>query len=259
MAANSIAAVIEALNTIVNNCRQTDSRAGYFAALYKKVTMAVAHKIEAGYFDDGPRMEKLDIVFANRYLQAYHSYIQGQPCSQCWQLAFDACKNWQPMVMHHLLMGMNAHIGLDLGIAAGQIAPGQLINSLHNDFNKINQLLAELIEEVKTCLYSLWPLSKYISNLKLGTLENNLAGFSMTIARDAAWQVAQEYAMLQHAWQQAQYITVRDSSVAVFSHKLLHPGAWLQTATAILKIGETGTVAEKITRLDKKIQPAILL
>ncbi len=194
MLANTIDAVIEQLTSIIVQAEATNNRAGYFAALYKKVTVAVAEKIKQGYFDDNARMEQLDVVFANRYLQAHQNYLLQQPCSASWQLAFDTCKNWRPMVMHHLLTGMNAHIGLDLGIAAATVAPGAAIESLHNDFNKINTILCDMITEVKASLFSMWPLSKLISKLNMSKLENDIAGFSMTIARDAAWQVALDYA-----------------------------------------------------------------
>lgn len=252
MAATTIAAVIEQLTAIIAQAQATNNRAGYFAALYKKVTVAVAQKIKEGYFDDNQKMEQLDVVFANRYLQAHQNYLQQQPCSACWQLAFDTGQNWRPMVMHHLLTGMNAHIGLDLGIAAATIAPGAAIENLRNDFNKINTILCDLITEVKTSLYSMWPLSKLISKLNMGKLENDIAGFSMTIARDAAWQVALDYAACNNAATQQQYLLQRDSSVTGFGNRLLYPGKLVQTLTGIFRVFEFGTVAGKIKRLNAK-------
>jgi hypothetical protein len=248
--AATIVEVIDQLTLIVVNAQAENKRAGYFAALYKKVTVAVYEKIKAGYFDDNDRMEKLDVVFANRYLDAYWQYNQHQTCSASWQFAFDTGNTWQPMVMHHLLSGMNAHIGLDLGIAAATVSPAGNIDSLHNDFNKINIILCELINEVKSCLYSIWPLSQLISKLNMGKLENDIAGFSMTIARDAAWQVAIDYNACIGTAAQENYIATRDKSVADFSNQLLHPGAIIKTVTAIFRIFEFGTVADKIKKLD---------
>jgi hypothetical protein len=250
MPPTTITEVIDQLTAIINKAEADNNRAGYFAALYKKVTVAVYNKIKAGYFDDNERMEKLDVVFASRYLEAYECYRQRQPCTASWQIAFDTCNNWQPMVMHHLLAGMNAHIGLDLGIATAIVSPGATVANIHNDFNKINTVLCELINEVKTCLYSMWPLSKLISKLNMGKLENDIAGFSMNIARDAAWQVALEYAALTNADAQANYITARDKAVAGFTNQILHPGAWVQTVIGIFRVFEFGTVANKIKRLD---------
>ena len=43
---------------------------GYFATLYRKVTIQVKKGIADNFFDDGPRMERLDVILANRYTQA---------------------------------------------------------------------------------------------------------------------------------------------------------------------------------------------
>ena len=153
------------------------------------------------------------------------------------------------MVMHHLLTGMNAHIGLDLGIAAATVAPGAAIESLHNDFNKINTILCDMITDVKIALFSMWPLSKYISKLNMGKFENDIAGFSMTIARDAAWQVALDYAVCNTNLTQQQYLLQRDTSVTGFGNRLLYPGTFVQTVTGIARLFEFGTVAGKIKKL----------
>lgn len=250
MPATTIKGVIDQLTTIVAEAEADNNRAGYFAALYKKVTVAVFNKIKAGWFDDNERMQKLDVVFANRYLEAYQNYAEQKACTASWQLAFDACNTWRPMVMHHLLTGMNAHISLDLGIATAIVSPGADIENMHNDFNKINTVLCELINEVKTCLYSMWPLSRLISQLNMGKFENDIAGFSMNIARDAAWQVALDYAECTSAAAQENYIATRDKSVTNFGNKLLHPGAVVQTITGIFRVFEFGTVTDKIKKLD---------
>jgi hypothetical protein len=250
MSATTIAEVIDQLTNIVSRAEAENNRAGYFAALYKKVTIAVYDKIKTGYFDDNERMEKLDVVFACRYLDAYQEYTQHKKCSACWQFAFDACNTWQPMVMHHLLLGMNAHIGLDLGIAAAIVSPGGDIENIHTDFNKINTVLCDLITEVKASLFSMWPLSKFISQLNMGQFENDLAGFSMNIARDAAWQSALEYNACSGVTPKENYIIERDKNVVDFSKQMLHPGAVVNTLAAIFRIFEFGTVAGKIKKLD---------
>src|SRR6185503_17794712 len=137
----TIAEVIEQLEHIVADCQASKLREGYFAALYLRVTREVARKISSNFFDDNARMEQLDVTFANRYLTAYDQYKHHQKCSASWQVAFETCRNWRPLVLQHLLLGMNAHIGLDLGIAAATVCPGNAIQTLHNDFNKINTIL----------------------------------------------------------------------------------------------------------------------
>ena len=121
-AINTIDEVIEALNNIITQSEENNDTAGYFAALYRKVTIRVKLGIAHNEFEDGPRMEKLDILFASRYIDAYWAWKQHQPLSACWKKAFDLTNGYWPIVLQHLLMGMNAHINLDLGVAAAEIS-----------------------------------------------------------------------------------------------------------------------------------------
>lgn len=252
MVANTIEDVVEELDNIVKTSVNNGDRSGYFAALYKNVTLAVAGKIKEGYFEDNERMEKLDVIFANRYLEAYDQYKGGKPCTQSWQLAFNAAAEWKPMVLHHLVAGMNAHIGLDLGIAAAIVAPGTAINSIQNDFNKINIILNGLMEEVKKDLFDMYPLSSLIAKWRRANLENELAAFSMQTARDAAWKVALDYAILTKAEEMGHYIVERDKKVAAFGKKVLSPGRLISAIMVVLRLFEFGSIASKIRRLDEK-------
>lgn len=251
MPAKNIEEVLQELDTIVLSAIQNGDRAGYFAALYKRVTAAVAEKIRAGYFDDNGRMEKLDVIFVNYYLEAFHQYSTKGNCTAPWHTAFEATKEWSPMIIHHLLAGMNAHIGLDLGIATATVSKGSPLHLVQNDFDKINILLTEMIEEVKQELYAMWPLSKFIVRLRMGKMENALAAFSMQVARDAAWDVAVQYSLISEEAGQGNYLATRGNSVAAFSKKFLAPAAWLQFVLFVCRIFETGTVAGKIRQLNR--------
>ena len=131
--------VIAVLQDIIDTSIQEKSPLGYFAALYQKVTIKVKEGIQNGVFEDGPRMEKLDIIFAKRYIDAYYDFSQNKTVTSSWLKAFMLSKKFWPIVLQHLLIGMNAHINLDLGIAAAQVSEGEPIEKLKNDFNKINE------------------------------------------------------------------------------------------------------------------------
>src|SRR5437868_15045235 len=111
--AKTIDEVIAQINDIIAQARQEDSRLGYFATLYRNVTVEVKRGIAQGRFEDGARMERLDVTFANRYLTAFADYRDGQPTPRCWAAAFRAVSEWPPIVLQHLLLGMNAHINFD--------------------------------------------------------------------------------------------------------------------------------------------------
>src|SRR5690606_9901383 len=122
---------------------------GYFAVLYRRVTARVDDGIRQGRFEDGARMERLDVVFANRYLDALARYRAGEATTRSWAVAFRAAETWNPLVLQHLLLGMNAHINLDLGIAAAETAPGAALPGLERDFHEITTLLGEMLDDVQ--------------------------------------------------------------------------------------------------------------
>ncbi|MBL4643563.1 MAG: hypothetical protein JKY44_08235, partial [Flavobacteriaceae bacterium] len=141
----NIDAVIKILEDIIKQSKINNDPLGYFAALYKKVTLKVKEGIANNIFDDGPRMEKLDVIFASRYLDAYATYQKNEPVTESWEKAFKMSKKYWPIVLQHLLIGMNAHINLDLGIAAAEVMKGKNINDLKGDFDKINKILSSLV------------------------------------------------------------------------------------------------------------------
>ena len=64
MPAETIDQVIRQLDDIIDWSIRNDSRLGYFAALYRKVTLQVKSGITDGFFEDAERMERLDVIFA---------------------------------------------------------------------------------------------------------------------------------------------------------------------------------------------------
>jgi hypothetical protein len=237
--------VIERLHAIVRDCIQRGDRLGYFAALYERVTVAVRAGIAAGQFDDGQRMEKLDVIFANRYLTAYDQYRAGELPSAAWFKAFNASLSDHPVVLQHLLAGMNAHINLDLGIAAARIAAGPAINGLQGDFDRINTLLASLTPAVEQELDEVSGGLMEITRIA-PRLELKMVGFSMEKARTVAWDFARELAPLRHLPQVAR-MAMRDTAAALLADAVLSDGLVVR----LIRARESGDVAHNIQILSK--------
>jgi hypothetical protein len=195
MAARTIDEVIEHLDEVVDLARREKSRLGYFAALYRNVTIKVNEGILAGSFEDGARMERFDVAFANRYLDALERYNRGEEPSKCWRTSFRAADNWHPVVLQHLLLGINAHINLDLGIAAAQTSPGTQLAGLRGDFDSINNILWAMLEDVQDKLTLVSPLMSWLDRAG-GRSDEVILNFSIERAREAAWRVAERLAPL---------------------------------------------------------------
>ena len=247
MPAATIDEVIERLDRVIARARLDGSRAGYFPALYRKVTVSVKEGILAGRFEDGERLERLDVIFANRYLAAVEAAERGEAATLSWQVCFAAAASWWPIVLQHLLLGMNAHINLDLGIAAARAAPGERLAGLETDFNRINDLLAELTGGVKEELAAVWPRLRKLDR-KAGRVDDRVIQFSITKARDHAWKLAQRLARLAPEDQAAE-IAAADRKVAKLGRLIWRPGPIARLKLGFVRIGERGTVPEIIELL----------
>ncbi len=234
-AANPIEGVIAQLTAIIAAAEVSESRAGYFAALYRRVTATVLAEIDS--FDDPERMTLLDVNFAGRYLDAHAAWQAGQRPSRAWQVAFQATRDPQPIILQHLLLGMNAHINLDLGIACARTCPGAELPPLFPDFLKINQILAGLLNTVVDELSEVSPLTGLLDRV-MGRDAGHIANFGIDAARDWAWHVAETLAPLPVA-AQPPAIQVLDRTVAALGRHLWHPDEVLAALYRVIRSQET--------------------
>lgn len=247
MQATTITEVIDTLKNIIEDSKKNNSTMGYFASLYYIVTVRIKEGIDKKEFQDNERMERLDVIFANRYLEAYHQYQAKEQPSACWKYAFDQNKKYWPIVLQHLLLGINAHINLDLAVAAEQTSPGNKINELKSDFDKINQILSGLVTNLESDLGAMWPTLKIIL-LFTKKVDNFLIDFSMKLARDGAWKFATELAAMGPE-EKINAIKKRDIKIADIAMLITKPGIIAGMIFKIIRLGERGTVQSKINLL----------
>ncbi|MEL6841612.1 MAG: DUF5995 family protein [Bacteroidota bacterium] len=224
MQAQSIDEVVHHMEQIMTDASRQGSAMGYFAGMYRLVTITVKEATERGEFADNDRMRALVVNFANRYLLAYDAYRVGEPLSRSWEEAFGLTASRNALILQHLLLGMNAHINLDLGFAAASICPGDQIYDLKQDFLTINIILANLINEVQNRLRSVSPLMRWVDRLG-GKWDEKLAGFSLVKARDTAWEIAQEAAGLVDA-EKLSFEQATDEQAARIARMIAMPGGY---------------------------------
>lgn len=214
--------VISQLEQIVAQAHAKNARYGYFATLYLGMTRDVAKNIGSGGYQDVQRMERLCIVFAQRYLDAFQTWRTAGKPTGAWAVAFGAGVSMKLTTIQHLLLGVNAHINLDLGIAAQIIQPGESLHTLQSDFNTINDSIAALFNVLKHKLGKLsWPV-KMLDDFG-GSYDDVIANFSIKVARDEAWKFANTLNSLP-AHQHAQAIETHNHIVCGIANKIIAPG-----------------------------------
>lgn len=240
--------IIDQMNHVIDRCTREKSKLGYFAVLYRDVTVQVRNKIREGnYFEDNERMERLDVVFANRYLNAIHEYWNEDKPSKSWMVAFDTSKSSSPMILQHLLLGMNAHINLDLAIATAQVAPGDSLPSIQRDFEKIMDLLSCMIEEVEERIERVSPSFRLIDKFG-GKTDEKIAGFIIDKARDLGWRTAEKIAK-QSPEEFYESIRFHDEMVSIVARGISRPGLILSACFWFIKIREEKNVVKVIETL----------
>lgn len=250
MQSKNIGEVISQLEDIVARARAEGDPLGFFAQLYLGVTRGVRDGVLSGRFEDGPLMERLDVIFANRYLAAHRLFYEGKPATQSWQTAFLAAGQNKLLIIQHLLMGMNAHINLDLGIAAAEAAGADGLPSLEKDFFEINNLLFENIEQVQDRLGQLSPLL-FLLDLVGKKSDEHFAAFSLKQARHHAWQVAKRISQCKNETEKQAQISEIDRYVAVLNKLITEPGPFVGGLARLVKLFETKEVPRVIARLGK--------
>lgn len=258
--ATTINEVIQLLDEIIEISKQEQSAIGLFAILYREVTLKIKEGIDNDSFQNGERMEKLDVIFANRYLKAYYQYKAREKASECWEFSFQQAETFWPIVVQHLLLGINAHVNLDLGIASAQVSTIENIEDLKSDFDHINTILSNLVGHVETCLIKIWPTLTIILKLT-GKIDNFFIDFSMKTARDGAWKFANEFVAIPENQIEA-CIQERDQKITKIARLVSNPGYFVSAVFKFIRLFERGTVAQKIIDLqiveEKKIECAVI-
>jgi len=147
-----------------------------------------------------------------------------------------------------MLAGVNAHIDLDLGIAASEIAPGAQIESLHADFDTVNAVLASQVRGVLDQIDSLSPVLADLYDV-LMQHEIDLIDEALIVFRDGAWRfatlLAGEPSILHPAT-----IMVKDLEVAKLGTLILYPPPILAAIVAVIASKESRDVVHNIEILD---------
>ncbi|GGZ81945.1 DUF5995 family protein [Algibacter mikhailovii] len=186
--ATNIQQVLEQLDAIIDESIASNSRLGLFAYIYRRTTAEIASEIALGNFEDNQRLEILDVAFANMYLDAYRDFKNGQTVSAVWAYAFSQAT--EPLtILQHILLGMNAHINLDLGVSTAKIMTGLEISNIEADFNKVNDILQKITNELQSRLSRVSPLM-FILDVIGRNKDEQIIDFSMRKAREQSWNSA---------------------------------------------------------------------
>jgi hypothetical protein len=253
MPAPTYATTISALEELVRRAADAGDRAGYFPAMYLSVTRTIRRRAEAGRFQDGPRMERFVTSFAARYLEAHQAGQADAAVPDAWREAFAAAASWRPIILQHLLLGVNAHINLDLGVTASELAGPAAIDAVRADFEAVNDVLAELIDGCQGALGQMSPWLKLVDVIG-GRGDEELIRFSLIAARRQAWNVAVRLRPLTGR-ERMQAVAEVDAAAATIARRVRRPGFLASLLLWLVRARERAAPAE-VMRVLAAVRPA---
>lgn len=215
---------------------------GYFPALYSRVTARIAASIDAGAFDDGPRLDRFATRFASHYVATAGDRAA---CPRCWQASWNVCADAHLLIVQHLLLGINAHVNFDLPLAVVEMADerGDL-RSMRVDFFAVNEVLAATYVDV---IKDLDRVSRWVNGMaRLGG--GRAFNFSLKVARDRAWQAAATMYALPPEGRRV-YAAELDRLVAALAFLITRPAPLLRPPLALARRLEEHDAAKVIRAL----------
>lgn len=201
-------------------------------------------------------MDRFDAIFANRYVdvvEPWQSTESTRHRTRAWKVAFQAAEHKdRRLIIQHLLLGMNAHINLDLGVAAAEVAPGAELRKLKTDFNLINDVLSGMLDAVQKAIGKHSPMMHVLDQLG-GPLGDQILGFSFPVIRQTAWMDAIVLAH-QSGAEKEHTINVIDCRTVLSALPILDPGGVAGKAVeSTVLLSETRDVVPVIDTLNSVV------
>ena len=145
----SVAEVVERLTEVRDGAEKVSAGCGIarFSELYLTITRSISdHLRTGGFFADDRYVDRLDVVFGNRYFDALRAWVGGGRAPRAWQLLFEAPNDGEITAVQLAGAGVNAHINFDLAVATvdtGREMGDADLSGRKDDYARINDVFAE--------------------------------------------------------------------------------------------------------------------
>ncbi len=163
-----------------------------FNEMYLVTTRQVDAAIAGSQFADPEFMVRLDVVFANLYLNALDLHAADPTRSpRSWGALFEARARPGISQLQFAVAGMNAHINFDLArslVLTGQEFGGDLDAGRRADFQAVNRVLGSTQPLVRRELLT-GPFAAL--DQALGEHDDRVSMWGIEAAREFAWSTAQ--------------------------------------------------------------------
>lgn len=208
-----------------------------FLRCYALMTDAMIRGLGTGDFEDSEWVDDLLTDFAQRYFEAMAAYDRAvESVPTVWRLANDSCRDPAVWPLQRLLLGINAHINLDLPLTVAVLLSREsrgvdAAARRRGDYERVNDIIGRTLDQVQDVVVE--PGAPWLEamDVLLGRADEFVASRLLYRWRDRAWDHALQLATApdQAGWDAVIGEVERDA---------------LRTADAILLSGGMGSVTD---------------
>jgi hypothetical protein len=186
------------MQSLVDSWELAADQRAVFLRCYWMMTENMLKAIQAGEFFDGEWVGKLLNHFAGYYFSALEVYDFNPPNTPpVWRIAFDTARNPAALVLHHLLLGINAHITYDLVLTLIDLLSPEWLNlslaerqQRYADYTEVNAIIGRTIDAVQdTIVEPEMPLMDIVDKA-MGPVDEWMISHLISHWRDHVWQEA---------------------------------------------------------------------
>lgn len=181
--------VLARMESLQSRLDATGDWRAVFCHTYRLTTLRVGEAIGRGEFLDAEWMTRLDVRFAEYYFDALAQWDEYMSGVEPWKIAFAECKAQRTTALQDIALGMNAHINHDLVLAIIDVlGPDDDLDQRRADHDHINTVLARIVDEVQDDVERRYDPLASVFDLALGTLDEEIMGWVIEIARNHVWE-----------------------------------------------------------------------
>lgn len=188
----TIEAVIEEMTARWLRLHRARDWRAVFARTYLSTTQQIlAATRRRGVFVNPEWIVRIDCDFARRYFEAFDEFERTGRCPLAWQVAFQSAAAKQTFILQDVLLGMNAHINLDLPHSLDATIPRDLppedLEPYRLDHAALNLVLSQSVGVVQAALADHYDAILHLLNAAFGRRDEAFAARLIEAWRARAW------------------------------------------------------------------------
>lgn len=187
---------IERMQQLADDWAGTGDGRSTFLACYRLMTSSMISAVEHGEFADPEWVDRLLGRFAEHYFAALIAYDEEPALAPAaWRRAHDSCRDPEVWTIQRLLLGINAHINVDLALTLDELLrsewhelPPPLRAQREADFHLVNEIISRSADIVQDEVLEAAVPSLGMLDVLLGRGDEFMASRLLFTWRDHAWQ-----------------------------------------------------------------------